>query len=117
MPRYFGKYSEKFSERIALLNEEGIEKVLEQQLDEAMVYFSEAERDLEYMASCGDDINRVLITTTLKNKASVHQRLWELAPSSDYMEALLFHLQSYLETEPNIEVTSEIKNKKSASFH
>ena len=117
MPRYFDKYSEKFSERIALLNEEGIEKMLDHKLDEGMIYFSEAERDLEYVASCGNNIDRVLITTTLKNKASVHQKLWELAPSSDYMEALLFHLQSYLETEPNIEVTSEMKNKKSPSFH
>lgn len=64
-----------------------------------MIYFSEAERNLEYAANCGKTIDRVLITTTLRNQSCIYQRLWELPACLDYIEAVLLNLACYDEEE------------------
>lgn len=40
---------------------------MEEAYEEAIIYLGEAEKNLEYAASCGLSIDRILITTTLKN--------------------------------------------------
>jgi hypothetical protein len=69
-----------------------VKEITNESYEEAIVYVAEAERNLEYAASCGMSIDRTLIITTLKNLACVYQRLWELSPCYDYIEALIFNL-------------------------
>jgi hypothetical protein len=60
------------------LNTRGIECLTNEEHKEAMVYFSENERTLEYAASCGMALDRAAIVTTLHNLACVNQKLWDL---------------------------------------
>jgi hypothetical protein len=49
------------------LNKEGIKSVEQEAFKEALVYLQEAEKILEYAASCGKTIDRALIVVTLQN--------------------------------------------------
>lgn len=75
----------KVAERICELNHEGVSRISEDCFEESVAYFAEAEKTLEYAASCGKNIDRVLITTTLRNQACAYQRKWELDVCSDYI--------------------------------
>lgn len=74
------------------MNRKAVQEINYELYEEANVYLGEAEKNLEYAASCGLAIDRILIITTLKNLACGYQRLWELNTCYDYMEALIFNL-------------------------
>ena len=61
---------------------------------EAIGYFQEAENILEYAASCGKSLDRILIIATLENKACIYQRLWEQEKSYNYIEAILYNINN-----------------------
>lgn len=67
----------------------GVDGINSYRYDEALMYLHEAEKILEYAASCGKTIDRFLITTTLQNEACAYQRLWKIEKAADYMEALV----------------------------
>lgn len=67
---------EGFGLRIRELNRKAILEINGESYEEALIYLGEAEKNLEYAASCGLSLDRVLITTTLKNEACAYQRLW-----------------------------------------
>jgi hypothetical protein len=70
----------------------------------------QAERILEFVASCGRTIDRVFITTTLKNEACAYQRLWDLEKASDYMEAILYNMKTSLDAVSMIQFDSAVKD-------
>ena len=57
-----------------------------------MVFFEEAERVLEYAASCGKMIDRNIIIAILHNEACAFQRIYDLPRLSNYLEALIYNL-------------------------
>lgn len=61
---------------------------------EALVYLQEAERVLEYGASCGKTIDRNIIIATLHNEACCYYKEAELATAAKYIEAVIFNLKS-----------------------
>jgi hypothetical protein len=83
----------KLSEKIEELNDQGVDAINEHRFSQGLVYLQEAEKILEYAASCGKTIDRFLITTTLQNEACAYQRLWELDKASDYMQAIIYNLR------------------------
>ena len=70
--------TEKFLEIISEYNKQGHRCILEGKQEQALVYLEEAEKILEYSASCGKTIDRFIIINTLQNEAAAYQRLWEL---------------------------------------
>ena len=68
------------------------------------------------MASYGKTIDRVFITTTLKNEACAYQRLWDLEKASDYMEAILYNTKSSLDAASTIQFDSTVKDSKSKTY-
>jgi hypothetical protein len=65
---------------------------------EAVIYFNECEKILEYAASCGKTIDRSIIVVTLHNQACVNQKLWDLEKSANYLEAIIYNINFYFET-------------------
>jgi hypothetical protein len=76
---------EKFISSIANFNTMAIDSIEKQLFQEAVVYLNENEKILEYAASCGRTIDRSVIILTLRNEACVHQRLWNLEKSANYL--------------------------------
>ena len=74
------------------LNEEGIKCLAAEEYEESLVYFEEAERVLEYTASCGKVLDRNLIIAVLHNEACAFQRIYDLPKLSNYLEALIYNL-------------------------
>lgn len=66
-PKYKDDDAEKFHKKIEKLNEGGINAIKKEKYTEGLVYLAEAEKILEYAASCGKTIDRYLITATLQN--------------------------------------------------
>lgn len=62
-----GVNSEKFTEKIIEYNEIGILHINNEDYTDGLVYLQEAEKLLEYAASCGKTIDRILIISTLQN--------------------------------------------------
>lgn len=60
----------------------------------------EAEKILEYGANCGKNISRQMITVVLHNQACCYQKIWQLDKCSNYLEALIFNINSYLKACP-----------------
>ena len=69
---------EKFVNLIKKLNNEAKNKIDIEKPREGLVYLGEAEKILEYGASCGKNIDRNIIVCILHNEACCYQRLWEL---------------------------------------
>jgi hypothetical protein len=90
------------------LNRRGCDCIAQQQFYEAIVFLNEAEGVLEYAAGCGRTIDRTLIIATLHNQACVYQRIWELNKSSDYLEAIIYNISSFLNGEAQSAFTPEI---------
>ena len=82
----------------------GINYILNEEYKEALVYLQEAEKLLEYGASCGKTIDRQLIISTLQNEACAYQKRWELEKSSNYMEAIIYNMNSYLDNGPHLDL-------------
>ena len=80
------------------LNMAGIKGIQTEEYREALIYFHENEKILEYAASCGKTIDRSIIIVTLHNEACVYQKLWDLDRSVNYLEAILFNIKSYLDS-------------------
>ena len=72
---------------------------------------------LEYAAGCGRTIDRTLIIATLHNQACVYQRIWELNKSSDYLEAIIYNISSFLNSEADAPFTPEITSSLSPQHH
>lgn len=51
-----------------------------------------------------------MIITTLHNEACVYQRIWELNKSSDYLEAIIYNISSFINSEAQFTFTPEITN-------
>jgi hypothetical protein len=66
---------------------------------EALVYLTEAEKILEYAASCGKTIDKYIIISVLHNEACCYQKIWELEKCSQYLEALIFNFNSFMKSE------------------
>lgn len=81
----------------------------------ALVYLQEGEKILEYAASCGKTIDRSIIISTLQNEACVYQRLWDLEKASNYLEAIIFNMNAYLECSGEVSIDSQIFDIHSAS--
>jgi hypothetical protein len=62
---------------------------------------------LEYAASCGKTIDRFLIISTLHNEAAIYHKLQEFTKSYDYMEAILYNMNTYLEHNSNLTINAE----------
>ena len=54
----------------------------------------QAEKILEYGASCGKNIDRTLIMSVLHNEAYGYQRMWDLNKCSNYLEALIYNINA-----------------------
>ena len=84
----------------------GVLHINNEDYSEALVYLQEAEKLLQYAASCGKTIDRILITSTLQNEACAYQRLWELEKSSNYMEAIIYNMNAYLDNGPHLDINA-----------
>lgn len=107
---------DKFMEKIMQYNRAGVESIQMDDYERALVYLQEAEKILEYAASCGKTIDRFLIASTLHNEACVYQKLWELDKSSDYMEAILYNMSNYIDSATPVEINHNLKNPNSESY-
>jgi hypothetical protein len=67
-----------------------------QKYQEGLVYLEEAEKLLEFAANCGKTIDRTLIISTLHNEAAAYQKLWELEKTSNYLEAIIYNMNTYI---------------------
>ena len=70
--------------------------ILDDYIQEALVYLSEAEKILEYGASCGKVIDRNLIITTLHNEACCYYKDSDLNTAAKYLEGVIFNITSNL---------------------
>lgn len=59
--------SDKFTQKLKSLNDSGVALIQQEEYQMALVYFQEAEKILEYAASCGKTIDRSIIISTLQN--------------------------------------------------
>ena len=107
---------EKFLSKIIHYNTAGVDHIRMDDYEKALIYLQEAEKILEYAASCGKTIDRFLITSTLHNEACVYQKLWELEKSSDYMEAILYNMSTYLANNTPIEMAHDLHNHDSDAY-
>ena len=64
---------------------------------------------MEYAAGCGRTIDRSLIVATLHNQATVYQRIWELVRSADYIEAIIFNINTFLTSEAAFSIGSHLQ--------
>ena len=113
---YTLSYPDKFEHKIRDLNLQGVNLINLERENEALTYLLEAERILEYAASCGKTIDRVLITATLQNEACAYQRLWDLEKSSDYMEAIIYNIKASLDATPFIQYDATVKDEQSQAY-
>ena len=79
-------------------NNEAKNKIDFEMPQEALIYLAEAERVLEYAASCGKNIDRNLIICVLHNEACCYQKSWDLEKCSNYLEALIYNFQCSSDT-------------------
>ena len=56
---------------------------------------NEAERILEYAASCGKNIDRKLIICVLNNQACFYQKMWLLEKACTYIEATILNMEQW----------------------
>ena len=56
---------------------------------------NEAERILEYAASCGKNIDRKLIICVLNNQACFYQKMWLLEKACTYIEASILNMEQW----------------------
>lgn len=75
---YLFWYLEKFTDRILDLNQKGVRSAQLGNYEQALLYLAEAEKLLEYAASCGRALDREVILKVLKNEAMVYQKTWDL---------------------------------------
>jgi hypothetical protein len=59
---------------------------------------TEAEKILEYGASCGKIIDRNIIITTLHNEACCYYKDSDLNTAAKYLEAVIFNIKSNLDS-------------------
>ena len=74
---------------------------------EALIYFEEAEKLLEYAASCGKSLDRDIILTILNNKAFIFRNSWNLDQSLRYVEAIIFNLKEFIDLKENVEIMNK----------
>jgi hypothetical protein len=89
-------------------------------IPEALVYLAEAERVLEYGASCGKTIDRNMIICTLHNEACCYYKEADLVTAARYIEGVIFNLKSHLasiqSTPANSHVLETQRGKKHDEF-
>lgn len=62
---------------------------------EVGILLNEAERILEYAASCGKNIDRKLIISVLNNQACFYQKMWLLDKACSYIEAAILNMEQW----------------------
>lgn len=67
---------EEFIERVVELNNNAKDSINIERAKEGLVYLNEAEKILEYAASCGKTIDKYIIISILHNIACCHQKVW-----------------------------------------
>lgn len=82
-------------ERVIELNNTARDSINIERAKEALIYLNEAEKILEYAASCGKTIEKYIIISVLHNIACCYQETWELEKCSQYLEALIFNFNSF----------------------
>jgi hypothetical protein len=82
-------------ERVIELNNTARDSINIERAKEALIYLNEAEKILEYAASCGKTIEKYIIISVLHNIACCYQKTWELDKCSQYLEALIFNFNSF----------------------
>ena len=93
---YVHHYIEKFMGVVRKFNDEAKNKIDFELPQDALTYLAEAERILEYAASCGKNIDRNLIICILHNEACCYQKIWDLEKCSNYIEALIYNFHENL---------------------
>lgn len=71
---------------------------------------------LEYAAGCGKTIERSLITTVLNNQACLLQRTSDFEQSANYLEAIIFNINDFLEGSAPIDLTPDHANCHSQEY-
>lgn len=69
--------------------------------EQALVYLESAELILESGSEKGHLTDHCLVQCILHNQAGCYQNMWQLDKSSNYIEALIFNLNSRLKSEPS----------------
>ncbi len=98
-------------DKLAAYNLEAKRLITEEFTEEAMVYLSEAERILEYGASCGKSIDRNIIVTTLHNEACCYYKEADLPTAAKYLEGLIFNLKAHLDSLQSSPANSTVDRK------
>lgn len=65
---------------------------------------------LEYAAGCGKTIERSLITTVLNNQACLLQRTSDFEQSANYLEAIIFNINDFLEGSAPLNINADTIN-------
>lgn len=92
--------ADKFVQKLEEFNQVACQLIEEEKHQQAAVYLDEAEKVLEYAAGCGKTIERTLITTVLNNQACLLQRTSEFEQSSNYLEAIIYNINEFIDTCP-----------------
>lgn len=71
---------------------------------------------LEYAAGCGKTIERSLITTVLNNQACLLQRTSDFEQSANYLEAIIFNINDFLEGSPPTTLSPDCTNCQSQEY-
>jgi hypothetical protein len=82
---------------IRKLNELGLSNIRSNHDPQALAYFNECERILEYAASCGTTIDRSLIIAVLNNQALYYQKINDVETAYNYLEAILYNLRLFVD--------------------
>ena len=85
-----------YDQEARLLNRRGAELLQEGLHERAKSFLETAEKILESAASSGRIVDHCLVTSVLHNLACYHQLTWKLDCCANYLEALLFNLNSEL---------------------
>lgn len=85
-------YTDKFVSILANLKLLARAKTEKGMISSALKYWEEAEKILEYAASCGKNIDRFLIIEVLHNQAYCYQKNWELERCSNYLKAIIYNI-------------------------
>jgi hypothetical protein len=103
-------------EKLVAYNLEAKRLINDDLTQEALVYLAEAERILEYGASCGKSIDRNIIVTTLHNEACCYYKEADLSTAAKYLEGLIFNLKAHLDSLQSSPASSAVDRKQADPF-
>jgi hypothetical protein len=98
-------------DKLIAYNLESKRLINEDLIQEALIFLAEAERILEYGASCGKSIDRNIIIATLHNEACCYYKDADLPTAAKYLEGLIFNLKSHLDSLQSSPSSSGVDHK------